>query len=71
MLICIYSFYPVLHAAARFFLKIVKMWVRPLVHDAIQIAYMSTLEITKLDPDWGTVGRSSPQQAQAVELMLV
>ena len=34
VLICIYSFYPVLHVAARFFLKIVKMWVRPLVHDA-------------------------------------
>ena len=36
MLICIYSFNPVLHVAARFFLKIVKMWVRPLVHDAIE-----------------------------------
>ena len=37
VLICIYSFYPVLHVAARFFLKIVKMWVSPLVHDAIHI----------------------------------
>ena len=36
VLICIYSFYPVLHVAARFFRKIVKMWVSPLVHDAIQ-----------------------------------
>ena len=36
VLICIYSFYTVLHVAARFFLKIVKMWVSPLVHDAIQ-----------------------------------
>ena len=34
MLICICSFYPVLHVAERFFLKIVKMWV---VHDAIHI----------------------------------
>ena len=32
-----YSFYPVLHVAARFFLKIVKMWVSPLMHDVIQI----------------------------------
>ena len=37
MLICIYSFYPVLHVTSRFFLKIVKMWVSPLVHDAIQL----------------------------------
>ena len=33
-----YSFYPVLHVAARFFLNIVKMWVSPLVHDAIHIS---------------------------------
>ena len=39
VLFCIYSFYPVglLHDAARFFLKIVQMWVSPLVHDAIHI----------------------------------
>ena len=36
VVICIYSFYPVHHVAARFFLKIVKMWASPLVHDAIQ-----------------------------------
>ena len=37
VLICIYSFYHVLHVAARFFLKIVKMWVSPLVLHAIQL----------------------------------
>ena len=37
VLICIYSFYHVLHVAARFFLKIVEMWVSPLVLDAILI----------------------------------
>ena len=37
VVICIYSFHPVLYVAARFFLKIVKMWVRPLVHDATHI----------------------------------
>ena len=36
MLICIYSFYTVLHVAARFLFKIVKMWVSPLVHDAFR-----------------------------------
>ena len=43
MLICIYSFYPVLHVAARFFLKIVKMWASPLVHDAILICNKNTI----------------------------
>ena len=38
VVICIYSFYPVLHVAVRFFLKIVKMWVSPLVHDAIHLS---------------------------------
>ena len=37
VVICMYSFYPLLHVAARFFLKIVKMWVSTLVHDAIHI----------------------------------
>ena len=37
VLICIYSFYTVLHVAARFFLIIVKMWVSPLVHDTIHL----------------------------------
>ena len=39
MLICFNSFYHVLHVAARFLLKIVKMWVNPLVHDAIHIYF--------------------------------
>ena len=38
VLICIYSFYHVLHLAARFFLKMVKMWVSPLVLDAIHMS---------------------------------
>ena len=33
LLIGIYSFYHVLHVAARFLFKIVKMWVSPLVLD--------------------------------------
>ena len=41
VIICIYSFYPVLHVAARFFRKIVKMWVSPLVHDAIQLTFIN------------------------------
>ena len=37
VLICIYSFYPVLHIAARFFLNIAKVLASPLVHDAIHL----------------------------------
>ena len=39
VLICIYSFYHVLHVAARFLHKIVKMRASTLVHDAIQMYF--------------------------------
>ena len=50
MLICIHSFYHVLHVAARLLLKIVKMLVSPLVHYAIHICNTTSRNQTYMRP---------------------